>query len=82
MDLNELLTQVALGTLPEKYKLAICDEGTLDVAKGNRKCTLCDDQIKKGEQCYKLTFGGFRSTTAINICMDCSYVSIVKASKI
>lgn len=81
MDLNKLLTQVALGTLPKKYKLKIC-QGEPNVALGNRKYSLCGDIIIKGEECYRHMIGSGRTAGYINICMDCSYVSIITATKI
>jgi len=39
----------------------------LEVAGGSRICRLCDEKIKKGEECLSIGLGGYHSTQYCHI---------------
>ncbi len=75
--LKELQVQIALGVLPNEYKLHRIKDRKPYPCGGRRTCNMCGDPIQKGELYYDLG----SSTHTNNACMDCSYISIVKFIK-
>ena len=83
MDVAEFKIQEAIGTLPKEFRLRFC-RGKPQISKGRRQCTLCEDTIKKGMECFIIQLGknGYGGPINLNICMDCSWISIKKVHKI
>lgn len=66
--LKELNIQTALGTVPDKYKNNLIKNYILKTTKGRRHCHFCRKSIEKDGQYYRYSF--------MNICIDCSWLSI------
>ena len=79
MDFKELKVQVALGTLPEEFRIPGVKRHRQCEAINNRKtCKFCQRKIKKGTKYYDI---GTSYASSLNICNDCSYLSIVQVLK-
>ena len=78
MKLEEVRIQIALGTIPESLRMPFVRGCKMHTAKTNhvRHCKLCEERIMKGQSFFAM---GLQET--INICEDCSYMSIVQVVK-
>jgi len=78
MDLNEIRAQIALGTIGHlKNKKFKGLEPTEATTNHYRYCKLCTERIYKGMKFYSIG-----SMDSINVCEDCSYISIVAVHKL
>ena len=83
MTIKELQVQIALGSLPEEYRNAVCRYRTPKIAKGIRKCTLCGlKYIHKGEEYYEIMHKSGRYSSTTNICKTCSWLTIQTINRI
>ena len=54
LPIEEYLMQISLGTLSKDYKISICQDEPIYVAKGARSCWLCKSKIKAGDHFYEV----------------------------
>lgn len=83
--LTELKIQMALGALPEYYKIDVCRGIPTVISKGRRTCHLCGEKcIRNGDNYYSVNLVSSSSSWPkyVNICLDCSWLSLIKMIKL